>query len=251
MKSIITIIFSLLIFVACKQKEKIGIEFSDEYLSSHEWVIDSIYGSHEFIQDWIYFTPKKQFYRFSKYNKSYVIDSALIWKHNRVLKNDSELFKIIALDSQNIELKTFNKTYHAERWNTFDRENIKRFIENNEYKLLINGKWKLDSTEIGKGGLPLSCDQIEKGSIFDFKENGRLEVFEKDSLNYCNKFSYSLIKKELSLRKSDMVMGFPIAELNNNKLTLISRYIPKKNYTEEMWEKKKRGFKLYLTKKEN
>jgi len=248
MKSVITIIFGLLICVSCKQKEKSGIEFSDEYLSSHEWVIDSIYGSDEFIQDWIYFTPEKQFYRFSKYNKNYVIDSALIWKHNRILKDDSELFKIIALDSENIELRTSDKTYHAERWNTFDREDINLFIANNEYKLLINGKWKLDSTEIGKGGLPLSCDQIEKGSIFNFKENGQLEVFEKDSVNYCNQFHYGLFKNDLSLFKSDVVIRFPIVELDANKLILISRYIPKNNYSEEMWEMKRRGFKLYLTK---
>jgi hypothetical protein len=248
MKSIITTIFCLLIIVSCKRKENSGIDFSDEYLSSHEWVIDSVYGSDEFIQDWIYFTPEKQFYRFSKYSKSYVIDSALNWKHNKVLKDDSEMFKIIALDSENIELKTPLKTYHAERWNKFDPEDIELFISNNRYKLLINGKWKLDSTEIGKGGLPLSCDQIEKGSVFNFKDNGLLTVLEKDSVNFCNEFSYSLFKEELSLRKSDMVMGLPIAELNENKLVLVSRYIPKNNYTEEMWKLKRKGFKLYLTK---
>lgn len=234
--------------VSCSQKEKNGIKFTDEYLSSHEWIIDSINGSDEFIQDWIYFTPEKQFYRFSKYNKSYVIDSALTWKHDRIIKNNSELFKITAIDSENIELKMADKTYHAERWNTFDREDIELFISNNKYKLLINGKWKLDSTEIKKGGLPLSCDQIEKGSIFDFKENGRLAVFEKDSVNFCNEFSYSLFKEELSLSKFDIVMGLPIAEITENKLILISRYIPKNNYTEEMWKLKRTGFKLYLTK---
>jgi hypothetical protein len=248
MKSVIIIIFSLLIITSCKNKEKSGIAFSDEYLTSHEWLIDSISGSDEFIQDWIYFTQKKEFYRFSKYKKSYVIDSALTWKQDIVFKNNSELFKIIALDSENIELKAFDKTYHAKRWNTYYREDVELFISNNKFKLLINGKWELDSTEIGKGGLPSNCDQIEKGSIFEFKDDGILQVFENDSINPCYKYNYSLYKDNLSLQKSDVVMGFPILELTQNRLILVSRYIPNNNYNEEMWKLKRSGFKLYFTK---
>ena len=67
MKStLIKIIICLLIFSSCKQTENNGIKFTNEYLSSHEWMIDSIYNSDEFIQDWIYFTPEQKLYRFSK-----------------------------------------------------------------------------------------------------------------------------------------------------------------------------------------
>ena len=248
MKYLITSIICLLTFSSCKPKEKFGIEFSDEYLSSHEWVIDSIYGSNEFIQDWVYFTPEKKFYRFSKHRKSYIIDSALTWEHNIILKGNSELFKITAIDSQYIELKSADKIYRAERWNQFDREAIKRFISNNKYKLLINGKWKLDSTEIGKGGMPLNCDQIEKGSIFNFKNNSRLSVFEKDSLNFCNEYNYRVNKDRIALRKSDMIMELPISKLNSKKLVLLSKHIPKGTSAEKMWELKRKGIKLYLSK---
>ena len=248
MKYLIPTIICLLIFSSCKQKENFGIEFSDEYLSSHEWVIDSIYGSNEFIQDWLYFTPEKQFYRFSKHRKSYIIDSALTWKHNKILKANSELFKITAIDSQYIELESADKIYRAERWNQFDRGAIEYFISNNKYKLLINGKWKLDSTEIGKGGMPLNCGQIEKGSVFNFKNNGRLSVFEKDSPNYCNEFSYRINKERIALRKSDMIMELRISELNSKKLVLISKHIPRNTSPEKRWELKRKGIKLYLSK---
>ena len=40
-----------------------------------------------------------------KYNKSYIIDSALVWKNNQVFENNNEVFSITAIDSENIELK--------------------------------------------------------------------------------------------------------------------------------------------------
>jgi hypothetical protein len=247
MKTVITIIFSLLIFVSCKQKEKSGIEFSDKYLSSHEWVIDSIYGSDEFIRDWIYFTPEQKFYRFSKNNKSYVIDSALIWKHNKVFKNNSQLFTIRGIDSLNIELKTSDKIYFAKRWNTFHREQIERFIKNNNFKLKINGKWKLDSLEIKKARMPSYCNEITSGAIFDFEDNGRLKVYQKDSINYCNKYSYRIREKEISLLEYDMILNFPIIEFDKNKLILESRYIQKNAMNEKSWKAKRKGFNLYFS----
>jgi len=237
-----------LLITSCKSIKQSEIRFDDDFLSSHEWMIDSIYGSNKFTQDWIYFTPKKRFYRFSKFNKSYVIDSSLVWQRNHILKGDNILYKISKIDSQYIELKTEKEIFRAKRWNKFDSEDIERFISNNRYKLLINGKWKLDSTEIGIGGLPSNCDEIQAGAIMEFGENGRLQVFKKDSLNFCDRYSYQVYQDGLSLRKSDMIMDFPIIEISNNKLILMSKYIPKSNYTEETWLAGKKGFKLNLTK---
>ena len=242
------IITCLLIFSSCKQTENNGIKISKEYLNSHEWMIDSIYGSKEYIQDWIYFTPEQKFYRFSNNSKSYVIDSALIWNNDKIFKNNSELFKITALDSLNIELKMSDKIYHAKRWNRFHPEQIERFITNNEFKLKINGKWRLDSIEIKQARMPSYCNEITSGAIFDFQNNSRLKVYQKDSINYCNKYSYRIREKEISLIESDMVLNFPIRKFDKDRLILKSRYIQKNVSDKKSWEAKRKGFNLYFSK---
>ena len=248
MKSALPIIICLLIFISCKQTESNGVRLSKEYLSSHEWMIDSIYGSKEFIQDWIYFTSEQKFYRFSESNESYVIDSALIWKHDKVFENNSQLFKITALDSLNIELKTYDKIYHAKKWNIFHREQIERFIINNKFKLKINGKWKLDSIGIKQARMPSYCNEITSGAIFDFESNGSLKVYQKDSTNYCNKYSYKIREKEISLIEYDMILNFPIINFDKDNLILKSRYIRKNVTDKKSWEAKRKGFNLYFSK---
>jgi hypothetical protein len=96
--------------------------------------------------------------------------------------------------------------------------------------------------------MPLNCNQIEKGSVFNFMNNGKLSVYEKDSLNFCNEFYYRINKNRIALRKSDMIMELKISKLNNKKLVLVSKHIPKDTETKKKWELKRKGIKLYLSK---
>lgn len=243
------LIVTLITLNSCIQNQEQEVSINDDFLSSHEWVIDTIYGEEQFIIDWIYFTPEKEFYRFSKYRKSYVVDSALTWAKNKIIKNGEEIFKINVIDSQYIELKGLEKVYRAERGNKFDPTDVEKVIKNNELKLMINGRWYLDSMEIEKTRMPSFCKEITVGATFDFKDEGTLVVYQRDSIESCNKYSYCIYKNKISLTEWDMIMTFPIEKLEMNILVFKSRFVPRDVvWTEETFKAKKNGFKMYFTK---
>jgi len=243
------LVFILFAFSSCIESQKEEISVSDEFLSSYEWMIDTIYGEDEFIRDWVYFTPRKKFYRFSKNRRSYVVDSALIWSNNQVLKDAEELFSITAIDSQFIELRNGENIFRAKRRYEFDSTDIERFIKNNELKLKINGKWHLDSMEIEKARMPSFCKEITVGAIFDFQDEGELIVYEKDSIDSCNKYSYSVYEDKISLTEWDMIMSFPIEKLDKNELIIKSKFIPRNViWTEDIYKARQNGFNMYFKK---
>ena len=239
----------LLILYSCVEAVNVDIVINKEFLGSHYWMIDTIYGEEKFIQDWIYFTPEEEFYRFSKFRKSYVLDSALTWHNNRILLNEKEIYKVIAIDSHLIELKGAEKTYRAKRWNEFDSVDIERYIKNNRYKSIINGNWKLDSMEIEKTRMPSFCEEIVKESVFSFNENGSLFVYEKDSTSPCNNYSYQINEDEIFLLEYDMGLTFPIQSIERKRLVIKSNYVPKNLlWKEEIYYASKNGFNMYFKK---
>lgn len=216
----------------------------------HEWMLDSIYGSNEFNQDWIYFTPEDKFWRCSHYSQSHLIDSSLTFKDNKVFDKGELKYSIFSLDSNNIILvSTDSIIFHCTRWNKFDSEDIDRFIKTNPTKKLLNGNWTLDSSEITPTRIPSFCNELYPGSKFAFNPNGRLEIYPKDSTNKCNSYSYKVWEDEISFIEYDMFMTLGIEKLSNDKLILKSTFIPKDRdpWSEEMLKFHQNGFNLYLT----
>lgn len=255
MKNIIFIlIITVITITSCNQQQhkskENGIQLTNEFLV-HEWMLDSLYGSSEFIQDWVYFTPEGEFWRCSHYSESQLIDSLLTFKEDKVFKNGKIVYSITALDSSNITLKANSEqTYHLKRWNQFDKEDIERFIQTNPTKLLLNGNWELDSSEISPTRMPSYCNDLMAGTRFDFKAKGILEIYPNDSINKCNSYSYRIWKDKISITEYDMVMELKIEKISTDKMVLKSRYIPREiAWTEEVMKAKQEGYNLYFSKK--
>lgn len=224
------------------------IPLTQEILIS-EWMIDSIYGSSESIQDWIYFTPDNKFWRCSRSRGSYILDSCLNYDTNKITRNQSTVYNIYSVDTNNILLESGeNQVFHCRRWNEFDQEDITRFVHTNPTKKLLNGRWNLDSSEIIPTALPSYCDRLLPGSKFVFNPNGRLEVFPKDSINKCNNYSYHIWDNKISMREYDMGLELDIVTITKNKMTLKSTYKPEGRYSGGSYRTELEGHNLYFTK---
>ena len=251
--SLITIIFIFLAFLACNQAEekrvglKSNIPLTKQFLIKSEWRIDSVYGSNEFIQDWVYFTEDNKFWRCSYYNESYIIDSSVEYNDNVVSSNGQPKYEIYTIDSNNILLVTGDsKTFHCKRWNDFSDKRIKAFIKSNPKKRLLNGVWLLDSSELGSTRIPSYCDSLYPGTKFYFNSDGTFDVYAKNSAEKCNGYSYKIFDDEISFTEYDMDMAFDIVRLTSDSLILKSNYVPNKLWSSEA---RKSGYKLYLTRR--
>ena len=156
MKTTTTIILlSIFGLLSCNSDKttsfKNKVPLTKEFLN-YEWMLDSLYGSKEFIQDWIYFTPDNKFWRCSHYSENQLIDSSLVFKDNKVFNNGELKYSVFSLDSNNIILvATDNKVFRCRRWNEFEQEDIDRFIKTNPTKKMLNGNWigKLPQKQYG------------------------------------------------------------------------------------------------------
>jgi len=221
------------------------IPLSKEFLI-HEWTLDSAYGSSEFIQDRVYFTPDNKFWRCSRYGESQLIDSSFTYKDNKVFHNNKLQYTIFSLDSNNIILLAHDKkVFHCRRRNEYDPEDIERYIRTNPTKKLLNGTWMLDSSEITPAGLPSFCYKLFPGTKFAFKPDGEFEILPKDSSKACNSYSYHIWGNQISIIEYDMEMGLGIVSLTKDKLVLRSKYEPSNTFRSA--EIRQHGYKLYFT----
>jgi regulatory protein YycH of two-component signal transduction system YycFG len=116
----------------------------------------------------------------------------------------------------------------------------------------IQGKWKVVNSEI----LPFEhisyCENLNIGSVFNFKRNNVLKVYEtKDSLKNCNEHqTYRVNTDSITVLESDFIFGYKIISHSTNNLVLASNRIdPKilKNLTKEQLDNiGTDGFKIYL-----
>ena len=212
-------------------------------------MLDSLYGSKEFIQDWVYFTTTDKFWRCSYYSENQLIDSSLTFKDNKVFDKGELKYSIFSLDSNSIILVTTDrKVFHCRRWNEFDQEDIERFIKTNPTKKLLNGNWKLDSSQIAPTRMPSFCNDLYPGAKFAFNPNGTFDIYPKDSTNKCNGYSYKIWENEISITEYDMIMKLDIVNLSKDKLVLKSTYVPKDvDWSEKVMKARQEGYNLYLT----
>ena len=253
MKTTTTIILlSIIGLLSCNSDRITAFEnkvpLTKEFLI-HQWMLDSLYGSKEFIQDLVYFTHNDKFWRCSHYNESQLIDSSLTFKDNKVFDNGQLKYSIFSLDSNSIILVTTdNKVYHCSRWNEYDQEDVERFIKTNPIKKLLNGNWTLDSSEITPTRMPSFCNDLYPGTKFSFNPNGTFDIYPKDSTNKCNGYSYRIWENEISVTEYDMIMTLGIVKLSKDKLILKSTYVSKdSDWSEKMMKAKQEGYNLYLT----
>src|SRR5690606_39509230 len=197
MKTTTTIILLLIIgLFSCNSDKtttlKNKIPLTKEFLN-HEWMLDSLYGSKEFLQDWIYFTPDNKFWRCSHYSENQLIDSSLVIEDNKVFDNGELKYSVFSLDSNNIILVTTdNKVFRCRRWNQFEQEDIDRFIKTNPTKKMLNGNWILDSSDITPTRMPSFCNDLYPGTKYSFNPDGTFDIYPNDSTNKCNGYSYRI-----------------------------------------------------------
>jgi hypothetical protein len=224
------------------------VPLTKEFLN-HEWMLDSLYGSGKFIQDWVYFTLDDQFWRCSHYSENQLIDSSLVFKNNKVFDNGQLKYSVFSLDSNNIILVTTdNKVFRCRRWNEFEQDDIDRFINTNPTKKMLNGNWILDSSDITPTRMPSFCNELYPGAKYAFNPNGTFDIYPKDSTNKCHGYSYRIWENEIRVTEYDMVMTLGIVKLTKDKLILKSTYVSKESdRSEKMMKPRQEGYNLYLT----
>ncbi len=237
----------LIVFVGSCTLQNTNID--KEFLIGHEWMIDTMYGQNDFIQEWIYFTADDEFYRFSKYNKSYIIDSACIWNGNMIWKDGEERFSIEMIDSNYILLKGEQFIFRAKKWRKSDPGFIEMFIQNNKSKLLLNGEWRLDSIEIGDNAILPICGNSRQGAVFNFSEDANLFIRHESSLDSCRSYFYQVYDHELSIQDFDVIYSYPISKITSKQLILEPEWSRMKiKKIKGGFDLSKNSFKIYFRK---
>ena len=211
----------------CSNKSNIPVT---DGLLIREWMLDSISGSDRFLQDWIYFTPDHKFWRFSYYNNSYIIDSALDCNGDKIFLRDQLKYTIYSPDSNHLLLVTpEDSVFHLKSRRHFDIEDIARFVRANPHKLLLNGNWKMDSADYSPSYLPSYCENLYPGSRLVFNGNGFLDVYPRDSTHKCYSYSYKVSEEEISIVESDMTLNLALVKISGDTLILKSRWLHYQN----------------------
>lgn len=97
----------------------------------------------------------------------------------------------------------------------------------------INGKWKVINSTI----LPFEhisyCDKLELNSVFEFKTDGKLNVFESVGGKKCTKDqTYNVRGNKLGILEWDMAFDYEIVKLSSDTLKLKIDRTPKYFWTE-------------------
>jgi hypothetical protein len=126
----------------------------------------------------------------------------------------------------------------------------------------INGKWKVINSTI----LPFEhisyCDKLESNSVFEFKIDGKLNVFESLDGKKCTKDqTFKVRGKKLGILEWDMAFEYEIMELTVESMKLKIKRTPSYYWTEsnlndekiktELEEIKENGIILTLEKIKN
>lgn len=126
----------------------------------------------------------------------------------------------------------------------------------------INGKWKVINSTI----LPFEhisyCDKLELNSVFEFKIDGKLNVFESLDGKKCTKDqTFKVRGKKLGILEWDMAFEYEIMELTVESMKLKIKRTPSYYWTEsnlndekiktELEEIKENGIILTLEKIKN
>lgn len=84
------------------------------------------------------------------------------------------------------------------------------------------GKWRVQNASI----LPFTyisfCDSVNIGSIFNFKNNGDLQVYYKNEKKHCNrKQSFELDSNNIIVQEWDVFFKYKIVTLNKDSLQFV------------------------------
>lgn len=257
LRKLITIII-LSLFLGCNTSQikpesyRSKIPITKKFLTS-EWLIDSVIGLDSFIQEWVYFTNDDKFWRLSYYNDTYVIDSSLEVKDNKIFSEGQLIYTVYGVDSNRLILDGKARTYYLQRRRSDNFDRISSFLKANPKKFLINGVWRLDSADYLPAYLPSYCKNLLPGSAIVFEPKGIMKVFEKGSAEKCNSYTYKIFDNELSLLEYDMVVNMELVTLTSDSLVFKSKWLDWDNpkWTDEPMKAKEEGYKIYCTRWKN
>lgn len=121
---------------------------------------------------------------------------------------------------------------------------------------LIVGKWNVVASNVIPFEHPSFCEKLELNSVFEFKKDHSLNVYEKEKGKKCTtQQQYSIYQENLKMIEGDMVFMYEIKSLTSDTLKLRISALPdyfnnKPNQTEKNLEQiKKDGVLLTLIKK--
>jgi hypothetical protein len=97
----------------------------------------------------------------------------------------------------------------------------------------INGKWKVTNSTV----LPFEhisyCDKLELNSVFEFKEDRTMNVYETVNGKICTKDqTFKVQGKKLEILEWDMIFDYEILELTSETLKLKIEQTPSYFWTE-------------------
>lgn len=87
----------------------------------------------------------------------------------------------------------------------------------------LEGKWVIDSLNVSSVAVPSFCYKIGSGATFDFTENDSLKVYQKDALEPCDMYFYTIQDDFIQLAKDDMIMLMEYELIDEKRLMLKSK----------------------------
>lgn len=217
--------YAVLLF-ACN--EPATVYRADQKILKGEWLLDSIKGKQLNELNWVYFLDSNRFYKFSDNNKSYLIDSSLIYDSSFVYNGDQKKYRILFVDTMKLILSdSNNRNLFYKRWRKNNlAENFNRFLSRVPNKLKINGYWEVTSFERPDEYYDEAGDKrkLDKGNVLYFSDNGMVRAFESSANNTeLFKYSYRIFPDEIHFQEYDLVIGNRLIELTDSTLVFDSR----------------------------
>ncbi|WP_053975902.1 hypothetical protein [Mangrovimonas xylaniphaga] len=117
-------------------------------------------------------------------------------------------------------------------------ENKKSDFEQNiktekQIKSPIIGKWKVIKSNVEPFQIISNGKKLYLNTIFEFSENGKHQVYEKNKSDFFSSVTYRIDEKKLIMVDLDMVFEYGIESLTTDSLKLKIKKIPTYFWTDE------------------
>jgi hypothetical protein len=220
----LTLLFFLVI--GCSRKQEREIPSTDFLIG--EWFVDYDNNDFKVKPSWIYITDNSRFWKFTDWNKRYLLDSSLRVYNGLVIKDRKSVYRLDLVDSTRFKLTdSLNNEIVYKRW----RENINIKTEISDYllrdslKQMINGFWTVDS--VGIGEFPYYDNTgIKKNDLINFSDEGQyIRMKGSDTLQT---YSYRVFDTSIWFVDGDAITDNNLILLSSDSLIFrdvnLSRY---------------------------
>lgn len=211
------------------------LNHTEEYIDSKflvgEWKLDSIIGSKDLIEEWVYFTDEAKFWRYSFMQRSYLVEGDLDYKFNFVMHGKRKIgYRLEKVDTNHVIMTDSTHTkFQLTRWSYFTPDLLETYRVGDSLKQQITGLWRLDSMDIAPGSFPTAlyknyCSDLRPGSKLLFSDEGEAIVINIKTHTPCKQYIYKVFEGYISFEEFEVDYSYSIMELDEKHLVLAEEF---------------------------